>query len=279
LGLERSVVHASADTVMAVAAEAQRQRTSGQGGLFGDVQQPGQSLRLAPAKPWAMGEKMTYEREAFGFFFSAHPVTEFAATAKAQGARPYQQLMETLEVRVGERKTAKVAALVEGCNRRQSKRGSTFVMVDLSDESGQFSASSFDDEMVASMPEWAAQSACLLIELEFDRSSEEQAPRATIRRARPLDQIKIVLRHKAHVDVHRPEALARMAELLAPSGSGQDEVHARLIMGEGRVMPVCLGNRFRLDADTMEALRQLEGLHVRDVESHSASRPELRLVS
>jgi len=223
---------------MAVAAEAQRQRTSGQGGLFGDVQQPGQSLRLAAVKPWAMGEKMTYEREAFGFFFSAHPVTEFAATAKAQGARPYQLLVDTLEVRVGERKTAKVAALVEGCNRRQSKRGSTFVMVDLSDESGQFSASSFDDEIVASMPEWAAQSACLLIELEFDRSSEEQAPRATIRRARPLDQIKVVLRHRAHVDVHHPDALSRLAELVGPAGSGQDELHARLIMGEGRVMPV-----------------------------------------
>lgn len=279
LGLERSVVHASADTVMAVAAEAQRQRTSGQGGLFGDVQQPGQSLRLAAVKPWAMGEKMTYEREAFGFFFSAHPVTEFAATAKAQGARSYQLLVDTLEVRVGERKTAKVAALVEGCNRRQSKRGSTFVMVDLSDESGQFSASSFDDEIVASMPEWAAQSACLLVELEFDRSSEEQAPRATIRRARPLDQIKVVLRHKAHVDVHHPDALARLAELVGPAGSGQDELHARLIMGEGRVMPVCLGNRFRLDAETQAALGMVEGLIVRNIEQLAAGRPELRLVS
>ncbi len=279
LELERSVVHASADMVMAVSAEAQRQRSSGQGGLFGDVQQPGQSLRLAPAKPWSMGEKMTYEREAFGFFFSAHPVTEFAATAKAQGARPYQLLVDTLDVRVGERKTAKVAALVEGCNRRQSKRGSTFVMVDLSDESGQFSASSFDDDIVAAMPEWASQSACLLIELEFDRSSEEQAPRATIRRAKPLDQIKVVLRHKARIDVHHPDGLARLADLVGQGGSGQDEVHARLMLGEGRIMPVCLGSRFRLDPETQEALRLIEGISVRDVESHAASRPELRLVS
>jgi DNA polymerase-3 subunit alpha len=278
LGLERSAVHGGADMVLAVAAEAHRQRISGQGGLFGDVQQPGQSLRLPSSKPWATGEAMTYERDAFGFFFSAHPVTEFTAVARAQGARPYQQIVETLDVRVGERKTVKVAALVEGCNRRQSKRGSTFVMVDLSDESGQFSASSFDDDVVAAMPEWASQSACLLIELEFDRSSEDQAPRATIRRARPLDQIKITLRHKARIDVHHPDALVRLAELVGEPGSGQDELHARLLLGEGRVMPVCLGNRFRLDADALQALRAIEGLSVRDIESLTASRPELRLV-
>jgi DNA polymerase-3 subunit alpha len=279
LGIERSAVHHGADTVLAVAADAHRQRTSGQGGLFGDVQQPGQSLRLPQTKPWSTAEKMSHERDAFGFFFSAHPVTEFAATAGAQGARPYQQIAESMDLRVGERRSAKVAALVEGCNRRQSKRGTAFVMVDLSDESGQFSASSFDDDIVAAMPEWASQSACLLIELEFDRTSEDQPPRATIRRARPLDQIKVVLRHKAHIDVHHPDALARLAELVGPGGSGQDELHARLMLGGGRVMPVCLGNRFRLDAETQDALRAMEGLRVRDIESMAAGRPELRLVS
>jgi DNA polymerase-3 subunit alpha len=277
-GIERSAVHGGADMVLAVAADAHRQRTSGQGGLFGDVQQPGQSLRLPPSKPWALGEGMTYERDAFGFFFSAHPVTEFSAVAKAQGCRPYQQVAETMDVRVGERKTAKVAALVEGCNRRQSKRGNAFVMVDLSDESGQFSASSFDDDIVAAMPEWAKASACLLIELEFDRSSEDQAPRATIRRAQPLDEIKVVLRHRAQIDISHPDALERLAHLLGQAGNGQDELQARLIMGQGRAMPVKLGNRFRLDAATLDALRAMEGLTVRDVQSFAASRPELRLV-
>ncbi|MFN3820153.1 DNA polymerase III subunit alpha [Blastomonas sp.] len=277
--IERSAVYGGADMVLAVAAEAHRQRTSGQGGLFGDVQQPGQSLRLPASKPWAMGERMTRERDAFGFFFSAHPVTEFEATARSQGARPYQQVVETMDVRVGERKTVKVAALVEGCNRRQSKRGNAFVMVDLSDESGQFSASSFDDDIVAAMPEWASQSACLLIELEFDRSSEDQAPRATIRRAQPLDQIKVTLRHRASIDVLRPEALTQLSQLVGDPGGGQDELHARLIMGKGRVMPVKLGNRFRLDAKTIEALRALDGIAVRHVESFASQRPELRLVS
>ncbi|MGQ3231275.1 MAG: helix-hairpin-helix domain-containing protein, partial [Blastomonas fulva] len=277
--IERASVHGGADMVLAVAADAHRQRTSGQGGLFGDVQQPGQSLRLPASKPWAMGERMTAERDAFGFFFSAHPVTEFAATARSQGARPYQQVVETMDVRVGERKTAKVAALVEGCNRRQSKRGNAFVMVDLSDESGQFSASSFDDDIVAAMPEWASQSACLLIELEFDRSSEDQAPRATIRRARPLDEIKVTFRHRASIDVLRPEALGQLSQLVGEPGGGQDELHARLIMGQGRVMPVKLGNRFRLDAETIEALRALDGIAVRNVESFATQRPDLRLVS
>ncbi len=277
--IERASVHGGADMVLAVAADAHRQRTSGQGGLFGDVQQPGQSLRLPASRPWAMGERMTAERDAFGFFFSAHPVTEFAATARSQGARPYQQVVETMDVRVGERKTAKVAALVEGCNRRQSKRGNAFVMVDLSDESGQFSASSFDDDIVAAMPEWASQSACLLIELEFDRSSEDQAPRATIRRARPLDEIKVTFRHRASIDVLQPEALGQLSQLVGEPGGGQDELHARLIMGQGRVMPVKLGNRFRLDAETIEALRALDGIAVRNVESFATQRPDLRLVS
>ena len=278
LDIERAAVHGGSDMVLAVAAEAQRQRTSGQGGLFGDVKQPGQLLRLPASKSWAMGARMTHEREAFGFFFSAHPVTEFAATAKAQGARPYQQVVETMDVRVGERKTAKIAALVEGANRRQSKRGNAFVMVDLSDESGQFAASSFDDDIVAAMPEWAATSACLLIELEFDRASEDQAPRATIRRARLLDEIKVTLRHRARIDIARPDVIEQLAVLVGSPGGGQDELIVRLVIAPGRFMPVKLGNRFCLDTQTIDAMRALDGIEVRDIESFAVPRPELRLV-
>ena len=44
-------------------------------------------------------------------------------------------------------------------------------------------------------------------------------------------------------------------------------------------MPVCLGNRFRLDGEAQAALRLVEGLNVREIEQLAAGRPELRLVS
>ncbi|WP_373488474.1 DNA polymerase III subunit alpha [Blastomonas sp.] len=278
LGLDRAAVHGGADMVLAVASEAQRQRASGQGGLFADVQQPGQLLRLPKANGWSPGEAMSREREAFGFFFSAHPVTQFSSVIKAQGVRRYQQVIDTLNLRVGEKKFGKVAALVENANRRQSKRGDTFVMADLSDESGQFSVRCFDDHLVNAMSDWAAQSCCLLLELEFDRASEEQPPRATVRRATPLDAIHTEIRYKAEIEINHPAAMAALAQLLGPSDAGHDELVARLAMGQGRMMPVRLGQRYQLSEQLITSLRALDGVVSLNVETFAVTKPELRLV-
>jgi len=259
LGIERAAAHAAAEAVLALAGSAHRNREIGQAGLFGESEQPGQTIRTPEVKPWSPAERMDTEREAFGFFFSAHPVASFAETIAAEGGRPFQRVLETLEIAPGERQVAIVAALVENVQRRQSKRGTRFAMADLSDESGQFSASCFDEELLGPLSDWAAQATCILIQMEFDRSSEEDAPRATIRRARPLADIRPAVRRRGEIRVSAPAAMAAIAAQLEPVRGG-DSLVARLDLGSGAPMRFRLGARFRLDDPVAAQLRAIPGV-------------------
>ncbi|MEZ5708863.1 MAG: DNA polymerase III subunit alpha [Blastomonas sp.] len=256
----RAAVHAGADMILAAANEAHRDRTSGQGGLFGEGDASGHQLRLPDASPWSPGERMALEKEAFGYFFSAHPVTEYDAIARARKAEPYYRLVERLIVPPGERQLGIVAALLEGVQRRQSKRGTLFLNVDLSDQSGQFTASCFDDGLVEELGRLADQSACLLLQLEFDRQSEDQAPRATIRKARPLAEIAPPEDRIFAISVSQPDAFARLGEILAVPERGRNEVRALLDLPIGGRVELCLGSQFRLDAAMRAAILQLDGV-------------------
>ncbi|HLL59246.1 MAG TPA: DUF655 domain-containing protein, partial [Allosphingosinicella sp.] len=72
----RAAVFAAAETILAHASSAAEARTSGQGGLFG-----GDSnvvpIRMPSSANWSLAERMTQEKESFGFYFSAHPVDRY----------------------------------------------------------------------------------------------------------------------------------------------------------------------------------------------------------
>src|SRR5690606_37045210 len=78
-GLEpdRAKLFANIDMLLAIADAANRERESGQVGLFGGEEAAGDTLRLKDAEPWSRADRMAKERENFGFYFSAHPVEQY----------------------------------------------------------------------------------------------------------------------------------------------------------------------------------------------------------
>ena len=255
----RARVLANADMLLAVADEAERTRNSGQHGLFGGDDHAAPALRLADCPPWSKAEQMAKERENFGFYFAAHPVEQWRAIATANGARSYASLMES-GVPGGGRMGAVMAAMVEGVQRRKTKRGNDFVVAEFSDNSGQFSASCFEESLVEPMLQWARDGTCLLINVELDAPSPDEPPRVTVRGARPLSEVKGATGMVLKLDVLRPEALGELAMLLGSSGDGRGEVLARLRTGSGTEPLVRLGQGFHLDGEIAERLASVEGL-------------------
>ena len=89
----RAAVHASAETILAHAASAHDQRTSGQHGLFGGPADAGVApIRLARDVHWRLAERMTAERDAFGFYFSAHPVDSQRHLLAAHKVKSFAEL-------------------------------------------------------------------------------------------------------------------------------------------------------------------------------------------
>ncbi|MEO1044959.1 MAG: DNA polymerase III subunit alpha [Pseudomonadota bacterium] len=271
----RAAVHALADTVLAIAGAAEESRTSGQAALFGeDDHATQQTLKLDDSLHWSAGERMAQEKEAFGFFFSAHPVSHYEVVTSANGARPFAAVIDGLSLKEGERRPATLAVLVEGANRRQTRRGKDFVMLDLSDSSGQFSASCFEEHLVPQFVDWAKEGACVLLNVELDSNSPDQPPRATVRSAQPLDGLQTAARLKLSFETREAATLTRLAEILDRRGAGRGEVSARLIQPDLPAVEMVLGRRFRLDSELVEELGRFPGFDNISLAAIRSARPE-----
>ncbi|MEM7700409.1 MAG: DNA polymerase III subunit alpha [Pseudomonadota bacterium] len=259
-GLEsnRALLHANMDTILAVAEAAIRERTSGQGGLFGGEGES-DDLRLKPTEAWSRNEQMAQERENFGFYFSAHPVQQYREAASAQGARTYQAIMEA-GAPVGGRGQASIAVMVEGMSKGRTKRGAEFVRADFSDSSGQFSAACFEESLVPEFERWAKSGECLLLNVELDSPNPGEPPRLTVRGAKPLSQVTGRMPMRLQADIMHPAAFEVFRHELEAGSDTPGEVVVRLAMVNGQDAMVRLGSRFILDGERAERIAGIEGV-------------------
>jgi DNA polymerase III subunit alpha len=257
----RGAVFASAEMILATAASARDSRESGQGGLFGDEGGSDMAhLRLDADAVWPMNEIMNREKDAFGFYFAAHPVSQYSAVAASHGAKSHAELLNIGPIPEGVRRAGTMAALIEGVRWRESRRGKRFVLIDLSDSSGQFSASCFEETVAAELAEWAKEAECLLLNVEMDMRAGEETPRFAIRSAKPLSGLSSVSRLKMQMDVETPEALHEMAHLLATLHGGKSELVVRTPVDGNRHAHIVLGRKFQLDAEIANKLKSINGI-------------------
>ena len=264
---------AVAETLMAVAAQAADQRTSGQGGLFG-----GAAAHVAIKPPrsahWSMVERMAQEKDAFGFYFSAHPVDRYRHLAGAHGARTYVSLGTLPMLAEGARVGATLAVLVEGVRWRTSAKGRRYLMAACSDATGAFEATCFEDDVSKALEEAAREGGCGLLTVELDRRPGEEMPRIAIRRIQPLESLSLAARLTFSITLTDAEALPLLAELAAGARGGRGEFHVRVPLTDGSAQ-IVLGRDFRLDAELAARVESLQG--VAEVALRAADPPRLAL--
>ncbi|WP_338245221.1 DNA polymerase III subunit alpha [Aurantiacibacter hainanensis] len=254
----RAKVLANADMLLAITDAANRERSSGQAGLFGSEEKSEPTLRLVDADAWPRAKQMEVERDVFGFYFAAHPVQEFREVASANGARSYAALMDSgVE---GGRQPAVMAAMVESFSKGRTKRGAEFVRADFSDSSGQFSAACFEESLVDSFVRWAEDGTCVLLNVELDSPNPDDPPRVTVRGARPLSDVKSSAKMQLTAEVHDAGAIAALAQMLEIGRAGHGEVVLTLCLEEDNTPRMLLGSDFKLGGELVDRLSTIPGL-------------------
>jgi DNA polymerase-3 subunit alpha len=142
----RASVFAASETILAHSASAADQRESGQHGQFASGGSSLPPIRH-PDADWNHAQPMAAERDSFGFYFSGHPVEAHGHLLAAHKVKTYDQLSD-VRIAEGERVTVTMAAMVEDVRWRTSAKGRRFLTATLSDPSGQFQATAFDDEPI-----------------------------------------------------------------------------------------------------------------------------------
>lgn len=272
---ERPTAFAAAETILAVASSAADARVSGQGGLFGEGPANVVPIRPPQVGEWSLAERMAQEKEAFGFYFSAHPVDRFRHIAEASGARTFAASCDTAAPAEGGRTNATMAALVEDARWRTSQKGRRFMMARLSDSSGQFDATVFDDVAAAEVEQAAKTGACVLLGVELDRRPGDETPRVTVRSVTSFESLSRRTRLQLEVEADDPAALPALAALLGEHRGGSSTVRLKVHHGRG-LAELVLGRDFLVDAELVARAERLPGITAARLSAEE--KPRLALV-
>jgi DNA polymerase-3 subunit alpha len=201
---------------------------------------------------------MAAERDSFGFYFSAHPVDAQKHLLAAHRVRTFADLAE-LRIADGERATATMAALVEGIRWRVSARGRRYMVASLSDPSGQFEATAFDEEPCAALEAAAKAGACGLLTVELDRRSGDDSPRIAIKRVQSLEELGRQARLQMSVRVPDAATAGRLARELLDTRGGTGTVRFLVLLSSGGEASVLAGRDFVLDGDLAARIERITG--------------------
>jgi DNA polymerase III subunit alpha len=235
------------------------------------------AVQIPARAVWTLSERMNAEKEAFGFYFSAHPVDRYAHVAAAHGARNFSAICNQPAPVDGSRTTAVMAALVENVRWRTSAKGKRYLMATLSDPSGAFEVTCFDEGTQKDIEDAARHGGCGLLNVELDRRPGEETPRVTVRRIQALESLAGHARLKAEIVVNDPAAIARLADALSGARGGRSDIIVRAVIGGGREAVMLLGRDFLIDGELADAISTLAG--VGGVSLTNAEAPRLALVS
>jgi DNA polymerase-3 subunit alpha len=255
---DRPAVFGAAETILAHAASAHDQKTSGQAGLFGVNSAEAAPIRLPRDAAWTQAQRMAAERDAFGFYFSAHPVDAQRHLLAAHKVRTFAELAE-IRIPEGERASATMAALVESVRWRTSARGRRYMVASASDRSGQFEATVFDDEPSAALEAAAKAGSCGLLTVELDRRAGDDAPRVTIKRFQPLEALAQKTRLQLTVRADDAATVERVSRELADARGGNGTVRFIVPLSNGGEAMVLVGRDFALDSELASRIERIAG--------------------
>jgi DNA polymerase-3 subunit alpha len=201
---------------------------------------------------------MAAEREAFGFYFSAHPVDAQRHLLEAHKVRTFAEIGE-LRVAEGERTSATMAALVEGVRWRVSAKGRRYMVASLSDRSGQFEATVFEDEPAAALEAAAKAQGCGLLTVELDRRAGDETPRVTIKRFQPLSELAKRTRLQLTVRVSDAATAASVTRELAGARGSNGLVRIIVPIALGGEATIVAGRDFALDRELAARVERIAG--------------------
>lgn len=278
LGVDRCAVKHSSEMIIGTAANIHRMRKSGQGGLFGMEEMAMPSIKLPEDKIWSLTERMNAEKEAFGFFFSSHPIDNYRSLLSSLRIRSradinrlappsYPQDDENPQDYRKKRIATQMAAMIEDVRWRDSARGRRYMMVAASDASGQFFASCFDEKATKDLEQAAKEKACVLMDVELDWRPGDEAPRVSIRAIQLCENLAPSVRLKMTVATGEAEALPALLELVNRYRGGQGELYIRALLPDGASTDFLVGRHYILSAELKAKIKRLSGIHAVDLKS------------
>jgi DNA polymerase III subunit alpha len=142
-GHDRASLVGGLERIVGLAQRAVETAESGQADIFGafSAVEP-EKLYLPATDPWVTSEKLLREFQALGFYFSAHPLDDYASTLKKMRVQQYADF--ALAVKRGA-SAGRLAGTVASKQVRRTRTGNKMGIFVLSDATGQYEVVMFSE--------------------------------------------------------------------------------------------------------------------------------------
>ncbi|HEV8412940.1 MAG TPA: DNA polymerase III subunit alpha [Bryobacteraceae bacterium] len=149
LGAARAQLFAVIDGAMEIGTRAQKDRASGQSGLFADLaaNEPAATHPLPTVPDWSPKEKLTGEKEMLGFYITGHPLDQHMDKV-GELATHFTSGLESLQ------KNTEVAlcGILTGIQRKRNKEGKLWAALQIEDKEGSLEAMVFSTQYDRLLP-------------------------------------------------------------------------------------------------------------------------------
>ncbi len=256
LGARRSQIFAVIDRAMERAQRQQRERSTGQHGLFG-----GASAAAAPVdeplpdlEEWPEHEMLASEFSTVGFYISGHPLSKYAAKLAELGAID----LAAVEGRKNDEEIT-VGGIVVAMRSNRSRKGDRWGILTLQDTTGVLEVLAFSKSF-ARFEDIFKSNAPLVLKGRVN--IEEAGTRLNVMDARRLEDIgqrpPNLMRVRVDMAAMDANILDELKKLFAGK-PGSCSIAFDLISSEGAVATLQADQRVRADQDLVQAVRRLCG--------------------
>jgi DNA polymerase III subunit alpha len=261
----RARVLAAVDGILATAARAHDDASSGQSELFGGAAAP-EPLNLPDVEPWLPAEHLKREYEAVGFFLSGHPLDDYAAALKRLRVQQWSEFARAVKAGAT---GGRVAGTVVARTERRTRNGTKMGIIGLSDPSGHYEAVLFAEGLAAYRDLLEPGTAVVLF-LTAEVQGDEV--RARIQSVEALDEaatkmqmgLRVFLRDDAPIE----GVAKRLEPIRVPAGGngsnglerGNGEVSVVLMLSNGNEVEVKLPGRFKVSPQIAGAIKAVRGV-------------------
>ncbi len=257
-GLEpnRARVFGAVEMLVRYANAAVIERASSQTNMFGDGYAADASLSpdLPDTDDWAPMDRLQQERDAIGFYLSAHPLDAYGPRLARAGVTPIAELEARMAASGGPQ--VNLAGVVVDKQERRSSRGNRFAFIQLSDQTGAVEVAVFS-EVLSAGRELLEAGRPLFVPAELRLDGD--ILRVTARTLQALDDV--VQNGAGDLTVHLDgeAALDRLRGALSEAGKGRG--HVRLVVAlDDREVEVELPGGFKVSPAVCMAIKALPGV-------------------
>ncbi|WP_417457165.1 DNA polymerase III subunit alpha [Kordiimonas sp.] len=248
----RAQAYAAADIVMRLAQMQAKERESDQVSLFGgEMAKAVDRPSLPTIRAWTDTEQLENEKSAVGFYISAHPLDAYETILERERIIPAREVYHDPGL-VGQ--TVRMAGAIAGYREGNTKRGSRFGRLTLSDRSDAFEIMAFEDDLdgIRTLVE---EGAPVVVSVQIRKRDDDDTVGLSCRGIESLETVASQSSKGLFIEIEESKAFVSIKSTLDRKSGGKGKVTIRVpVSNSSRFAEFRLSGRYKITPELKQAV-------------------------